>query len=171
MDLSIIVAITENNIIGKENGMPWHLPADLKYFREKTTDHFIIMGRKTFESFGSRPLPNRVSVVITSQKDYKAEGCLIANSLDEAINLAKNETEVFVIGGKQIYDRAIPLANKMYITRIHSSIDGDTFFPQYDETQWKLISHQERDADEKNAFPISFQVFQNVKSNDRNRGI
>ena len=161
MDISIIVAITENNIIGRDNGMPWHLPADLKYFRERTSGHHIVMGRKTFESIGGgRPLPNRISIIITKQKDYKAEGCLIAHSLEEAIEIAKNEDELFIIGGKQIYDQSLALANKMYITRIHTSIDGDTSFPQYDENQWEMTSYTERDADEKNVYPLSFLVFE-----------
>jgi len=161
MNISIIVAITENNIIGRDNGMPWHLPADLKYFRERTTGHHIVMGRKTFESIGGgRPLPNRVSIIITKQKDYKADGCLIAHSLEEAIEIAKDENELFIIGGKQIYDQSLALANKMYITRIHTSIDGDTSFPQYDENQWEMTSYTERDADEKNVYPLSFLVFE-----------
>lgn len=161
MDISIIVAITENNIIGRDNGMPWHLPADLKYFRERTTGHHIVMGRKTFESIGGgRSLPNRVSIIITKQKDYKAEGCLIAHSLEEAIEIAKNEDELFIIGGKQIYEQSLSLANKMYITRIHTSIDGDTSFPQYDENQWEMTSYTDRNADEKNAYPLSFLVFE-----------
>jgi len=160
MNISIIVAITKNNIIGRDNGMPWHLPADLKYFRERTTGHHIVMGRKTFESIGGgRPLPNRVSIIITKQKDYKAEGCLIAHSLEEAIEIAKDENELFIIGGKQIYEQSLALANKMYITRIHTSIDGDTSFPQYDENQWEMTSYTEREADEKNVYPLSFLVF------------
>jgi len=140
--------------------MPWHLPADLKYFRERTTGHHIVMGRKTFESIGGgRPLPNRVSIIITKQKDYKAEGCLIAHSLEEAIEIAKDENELFIIGGKQIYEQSLALANKMYITRIHTSIDGDTSFPQYDENQWEMTSYTEREADEKNVYPLSFLVF------------
>lgn len=160
MTISIIVAITDNNIIGKGNAMPWHLPADLKYFRERTTGHHIIMGRKTFESIGGgKPLPNRVSIIITNQIDYKAEGCLVAHSLEEAISLAANETELFIIGGKQIYEQAIPLANKLYITRIHQNIDGDTSFPHFDDTQWLLTESTQREADEKNKFTLTFQVF------------
>ena len=161
MDISIIVAITENNIIGKANCMPWHLPADLKFFREKTTGHYIVMGRKTFESIGGgRPLPNRVSIIITKQKNYKAEGCIIAHSLEEAIEIAKDQDELFIIGGKQIYDQALAFANKMYITRIHTSIDGDTSFPQYDDSNWEMKSYTEREADEKNAYSLSFLVFE-----------
>jgi len=161
MNISIIVAITENNIIGRGNEMPWHLPADLKYFREKTTGHYIVMGRKTFESIGGgRPLPNRVSIIITTQKDYKAEGCLVAHSLEQAIALANGQDELFIIGGKQIYEQALPFANKLYITRIHETIDGDTSFPYYDDSQWEMISSQQRDADEKNEYQLSFLVFQ-----------
>ena len=161
MNISIIVAITENNIIGWNNEMPWHLPADLKYFRQKTTGHFIVMGRKTFESIGGgRPLPNRTSIIITSQQDYKAEGCLIAHSLDEAIAMAEGQDELFIIGGKQIYDQALSLVNKMYLTRIHTSIDGDTSFPNYDYSQWEMTSYKEYQADEKNEYAMSFLVFE-----------
>ena len=161
MIISIIVAITENNIIGWNNEMPWHLPADLKYFRQKTTGHYIVMGRKTFESIGGgRPLPNRTSIIITSQQDYKAEGCLIAHSLDEAIAMAEGQDELFIIGGKQVYNQALSIANKMYLTRIHTSIDGDTSFPNYDFSQWEMTSYKEQEADEKNAYAMSFLVFE-----------
>ena len=161
MNISIIVAVTENNIIGWNNEMPWHLPADLKYFRQKTTGHYIVMGRKTFESIGGgKPLPNRTSIIITSQSDYKAEGCLIAHSFDEALAMAEGQDELFIIGGKQIYDQALTLANKMYLTRIHTSIDGDTSFPNYDYAQWEMTSYKEHPADEKNAYAMSFLVFE-----------
>lgn len=164
MNISIIVAITENNIIGRQNGLPWHLPADLKYFREKTTGHHIVMGRKTFESIGGgRPLPNRTSIIITNQNDYKAEGCLIAHSMEEAISLAKNETELFIIGGRQIYEQSLPIADLMYITRIHKTIEGDTFFPEFSSDQWKLKESNFRAADEKNNYDMSFQVFEKIK--------
>lgn len=158
MNISIIVAISTNNIIGKKNEIPWHLPADFKYFREKTTGHHIIMGRKTFDSIG-RPLPNRTSIVITRQKDYVCEGCLIAHSLEEAINLVKEnavEDEVFIIGGKQIYDEALKIANKMYITIVHAGIDGDTSFPEYNKSDWNVISMIERLSDEKNIYNLTF---------------
>ena len=164
MNISIIVAITENNIIGRQNGLPWHLPADLKYFREKTTGHHIVMGRKTFESIGGgRPLPNRTSIIITNQNDYKAEGCLIAHSMEEAISLAKNETELFIIGGRQIYEQSLPIADLMYITRIHNTIEGDTFFPEFSSDQWKEKESNFRAADEKNNYDMSFQVFEKIK--------
>jgi dihydrofolate reductase len=118
------------------------------------------MGRKTFESIGGgRPLPNRVTIIITKQIDYKADGCLIAHSLEEAIALGKDEKELFIIGGKQIYDQALLLVNKMYITRIHCTINGDTSFPEYDSLQWEMIAYKELQADEKNCYALSFLEF------------
>jgi len=161
MTLSIIVAISKNNIIGKDNGMPWHLPADLKYFRQVTTGHHIIMGRKTFESIGGgKPLPNRVSIIVTHQRDYRAEGCIVAHSLHEAIAKTDEQDEVFVIGGKQLYEQALPLADTLYITRIHQSIEGDTAFPIYNQQDWILSRNVDYSADEKNAYNLSFQVFE-----------
>jgi len=164
MDIAIIVAITENNIIGQNNEMPWHLPVDLAFFRKKTTGHHIVMGRKTFESIsGGKPLPNRVSIIITRQPDYKAEGCLIAHSLEEAIALADGDTELFIIGGQQIYQQALEVATKMYITRIHSLIQGDTSFPHYNQSKWEMISYEHKEADEKNIFPLSFLEYKKKK--------
>jgi dihydrofolate reductase len=164
MDIAIIVAITENNIIGLNNEMPWHLPVDLAFFKKKTTGHHIVMGRKTFESIGGgKPLPNRVSIIVTRQSDYKAEGCLIAHSLDEAIALADGDSELFIIGGHQIYQQALEVANKMYITRIHSLIQGDTSFPHYNHSKWEMISYEHKEANEKNIFPLSFLEYKKKK--------
>jgi dihydrofolate reductase len=129
MIISIIAAVSNNNVIGKDNKLPWHLPGDLKRFKELTTGHTIIMGRKTFESIG-RPLPSRRNIVVTRNKDYKADGVEIIHSIKEALDLVKNEDEVFIIGGEEIYKLALPMANKIYLTRINKEYDGDAFFPE-----------------------------------------
>lgn len=153
MKISIIVAASENNIIGKDNDMPWRLSADLKRFKKLTMGHHIIMGRKTFESIG-KPLPGRTSVIITRNKDYKQEGCIIVHSLDEAMEVVKDD-EVFVIGGGEIYNMAFESADKLYLTRVHVSLDGDTSIPVVDE-KWKEIEREDFSKDEKNQFDYSF---------------
>jgi len=141
MTLSIIVAIAENGVIGKGNNLLWHISEDLKRFKKLTSGHSIIMGRKTFESIG-KPLPNRRNIVISRNTSIHAEGCEIANSIENALKLTQNEDEVFVIGGGQIYKQALPLANKLYLTRVHADYDGDTFFPSVDTATWKLVSEE-----------------------------
>jgi dihydrofolate reductase len=142
MTLSIIVATARNGVIGKDNQLPWHLPQDLKYFREKTTGKPVIMGRKTFESIG-RPLPNRVNIVITRNKDWSREGIIVVHDLAEAIKAASNireggsEFEIMVIGGAEIYKSALPKADRIYLTYIDKHVDGDAFFPVLDDS-WYL---------------------------------
>ena len=166
MKNSIIVAISDNNVIGNNNGLLWRLSADMRFFKEKTTGHHIIMGRKTFESLGKRLLPNRTSIVITRNKDYEMpEGGIVASSLVNALETVKNETEVFFIGGAQIYKIAIPFANTMYITRVHHYFEGDAFFPEYDKSQWKLVSSEHHKADEKNEYDYTFETFQRINTN------
>jgi dihydrofolate reductase len=160
MIISLIVAADEQNGIGKNNQLLCHLPADLKYFRLTTTGHHIVMGRKTYESVG-RPLPNRTNIVITRNADLKIEGCVIKTSLEEAIAYAKanNETELMITGGGVIFDQALPIANRIYLTRIHHTFDADTFFPTIGP-EWKLAKNERHEADEKNGYPFSFQVFE-----------
>lgn len=124
--LSFIVAMDENNVIGKDNDLPWYLPNDLKYFKKMTSGHTIIMGRKTFESIG-RPLPNRKNIVLTRDQQYKAEGCTVIHSVDE-LESYLHEDEVFLIGGAELFKTTLPKADRLYITRIHATFDGDTFF-------------------------------------------
>ena len=140
--VSLIVAIANNHVIGVNNTLPWHLPEDLKRFRALTMGHHIIMGRKTYESLG-RLLPGRTTVIVTRNKDYGVEGALIANSLAEAITLCKNDDEVFVIGGAELYKDALELANKLYVTQIDLEVQGDAFFPAFDTTEWKETLHEE----------------------------
>ncbi|WP_405573347.1 dihydrofolate reductase [Winogradskyella sp. Asnod2-B02-A] len=159
-ELTIIVAEGENNAIGKDNDLIWHLSDDLKRFKSLTNGHHIIMGRKTFESF-PKPLPNRTHIVITRQKDYKApDGVIIVNSLEDALDAARKDKQPFIIGGGEIYKQAMPLVDKLEITRVHASFENaDTFFPQIDETIWKEVSRITHDADEKHAYTFSFITY------------
>lgn len=158
MIVSIIAAVSQNNIIGKNNRLIWHLPADLKYFKITTTGHSIIMGRKTFESVG-KPLPGRKNIIITRKKDYSVQDCLVVNSIEEALKQTKDEKEVFIVGGAEIYKLALPWAHKMYLTIIHHSFEGDTYFPSYDANKWYLIQRVDFKKDEKNPYDFSFCVF------------
>ena len=152
--LSIIVAVAENNVIGKDNDLIWKLPRDMRHFKETTTGHYIIMGRKTFESNG-RPLPNRTNVIITRDKTYKAEGCIIAHSLEDAIKEAKNDSEAFIIGGGVIYELAMPLIDRIYLTKIHHLFEGDTFFPELNMNEWLITEERFFEPDEKNKYPFT----------------
>jgi dihydrofolate reductase len=161
MNLSIIVAVAENNAIGKNNDLLWRLSADLKYFKKITSGHTIIMGRKTFDSIG-KPLPNRRSIVITRDKDLKIEGAEVVNSLAAAISLCEKESEVFIIGGAEIYHQALPKANTIYLTKVHRSYDADVFFPELLPNEWKEVSREDYPADEKNEVPYSFCVLKRL---------
>ncbi|PVX50906.1 uncharacterized protein (TIGR00369 family) [Balneicella halophila] len=155
MKLAIIVAIAENNAIGKDNDLLWHLPGDLKRFKQITTGHSIIMGRKTFESIG-KPLPNRRSIVITNNKDYKAEGVTVVHSISEALEVTKNEDEVFIIGGGKIYDLTLPLVHRMYLTIVHETFNADTFFPKIHMSDWNILEQEELPQNEKNPYKATF---------------
>lgn len=157
----MLVAADEANGIGLNNELLCHLPADLRYFKQITTGHCIAMGRKTFESIG-KPLPNRTNIVITRNKDLVIEGCVMVNSIKEAIAVAeaKNETELVMIGGGVIFEEALTLTDKVYLTRIHYTFKADTFFPVLDENVFKQTKNEYHEADEKNAYPFSFQVYE-----------
>lgn len=160
MILSLIVAMAENGVIGKDGKMPWRLPAESDYFRQTTLGHPVITGRKNYEAMG-RPLPNRLNVVITRQPSYPvAPGVIVVNSLSQALELpqVKNEAEVFIIGGAQIYDEAMPLADKLYLTIIHANIDGDTFF-RYSPDEWQLEWSQRHEVDAQNKYAFTLQRF------------
>jgi dihydrofolate reductase len=162
--LSLIVAASTNNAIGKNNQLLWHLPQDLKFFKNTTWGMVVIMGRKTFESV-NKPLPGRVNIVITSKPDWMAVDVWVAKDLDDAITQAKttNCKEIFIIGGGEIYKQAMPVADKIYMTRVHTNIEGDTFFPEIDEKEWQLQENTDFKADEKHAYDFSFQTW--VKNN------
>ncbi len=155
MNLSIIVALSENNLIGINNDLPWHLSADLKRVKAITMGHHLIMGRKTFDSIG-KPLSGRPIIIITRNKDYKAKGCTVVPSLAEGIKAAKDDNEAFIFGGGEIFREALPLVNKIYMTRIHQRFEGDTYFPELNMEEWKQVSHNEFPADEKNNYPFSY---------------
>jgi len=163
--ISLVVAVSENNMIGKNNQLLWHLPNDLKFFKNTTWGGVVIMGRKTFESV-NKPLPGRTNIVITKQPDWNAENVIVASSISDAIQKAKNLNfkEIFIIGGGEIYKESLSIAHKIYLTRVHTSIEGDTFFPALQSEEWKLMSNKDFTADEKHAFGYSFQVW--VKSVD-----
>ncbi len=145
--ISIIVAMSENRVIGRSGDLPWHLPADLKRFKALTTGHSIIMGRKTFDSIG-RPLPNRTSIVITRNADYRPEGIIVVDCLDEALKRSEAGKQVFIIGGGEIYRLALPRADRLYITMVHAMVEGDTFFPELLESEWELIGSDRHEADQ-----------------------
>lgn len=166
MQISIIVAISENNAIGKDNELLWHLPKDLKRFKEITTGHTIIMGRKTFESIG-KPLPNRHSIVITNNKNYKAEGATVAHSVQEALNKTQNEEEVFIIGGGKIYKETLALANKLYLTLVHDSFKADTFFPEIKMEEWTVLHEEILHKDEKNRYKATFMELERKQNNSK----
>ncbi len=158
--LSIIVAIAENNAIGKAGGLLCHLPNDLKHFKEITTGSTLLMGERTYLSLPRRPLPKRRNIVITTQLDWKQEGVEVAHSIDEALALVQDEKEAFVIGGGSIYKQMLPYAEKLHITHIHHCWDdADTFFPEIAPSEWELLSQEEHTADEKNPYPYSFAEY------------
>ena len=158
MNISIIAAADENGAIGFKGNIPWYLPADFKRFKELTIGHPVIVGQRTFESIG-KPLPGRTNIVISNTLDYRAEGCLTASSFEDAINLAGDVEEVFIIGGGQIYRLALPVANSIYLTRVHGKFDGDVFFPNIDKNEWKLVSSEPQKKDEKNPIDYTYLVY------------
>ena len=159
--ISLIVAASTNNAIGKDNQLLWHLPNDLKFFKNTTWGMPVIMGRKTFEAV-NKPLPGRFNIVITRQADWKGEGTIAAIDLKDALKKAKetNCNEIFVIGGGEIYKQSMEIADKIYLTRVHVTLDGDTFFSAIDETKWQLTANQDFAIDEKHAHAYSFQTWQ-----------
>lgn len=162
--ISILVAASSNNSIGKNNQLLWHLPNDLKFFKNTTWGGVVIMGRKTFESV-NKPLPGRLNIVISRQKDWQAENVTVAESLDAAIAKAHelNYKEIFIIGGGEIYKAALAKTKKIYLTRVHAEIEGDTFFPELNKNEWRLISSNDFKKDEKHAYDYSFEVWERVE--------
>ena len=158
--INIIVAASENNVIGKDNKIPWHLPADMKYFKNLTTGNVVIMGRKTLESMG-KSLRDRINIVITRKQSFHANDMIVTHSLAEAFDKAKAYPgkEIFIIGGGEIYKEAFPFVQRIYLTRVSGNFEGDAFFPQLNKSDWKLLSREPHDADEKNKFPCVFEVY------------
>lgn len=161
MRVSIIVAVAENGVIGNADDLPWRLSSDLKRFKRTTMGHHMIMGRKTFDSIG-RPLPGRTSIILSRNKQLQVEGCVVANNLDQAVACAGDDNEVFVIGGRQIYELALPKTDRMYWTEVHAQPVGDTYFPDVDWGEWKMVSAEELAADEKNEYATTYKIYDRV---------
>ena len=163
MKISQIVAISENRAIGKDNDLIWRLPADLKHFKEVTMGHCMLMGRKNFESIG-RPLPGRTTIIVTRDTNYKMEGCHVVNSIESGIELAKslNEQELMVIGGGEIYNQTLSITQKLYLTEVHERFDADTFYPEIDDKDWKLVEEESFQKDEKNPFDYTFKTLERL---------
>ncbi len=161
MTISLIVALSSNGVIGRDGDLPWHLPADLKHFKRTTMGHHLIIGRRTWEEVG-KPLPGRTMVVVTRSRRFAPEGAQVARSVEQALELAAGDDEPFIGGGSQIYRIALArdLVERIYFTRIHADVEGDTFFPDFDLDEWELDSEEHHEADEKNEFDYSFLVYE-----------
>lgn len=165
--LALMAAKAANNIIGRDNALPWYLPNDLKYFKQVTLGKPIIMGRRTWESL-QRPLPGRTNIVITRQADYRAEGAKVVGTLDEALKRAEQvalidgRDEVVVIGGAQIYQLALPRADRLYLTEVHAEVEGDTWFPEVDASQWREMGRDDFDAEGPNPYDYSFVIYDRI---------
>ena len=163
MKLSIIVAVSQNNIIGKDNKLLWKLPKDLRFFKSTTMGKAVIMGRKTFDSVG-KPLPGRNNIVISRQSNLKISGCEVVNSLSLAIKLVEKTDEVFIAGGGEIYRQALPLVNKIYLTRVHENFEGDTIFPLLNQSNWKIVNEEKHFKDEKHDCNFTFFILERTTS-------
>lgn len=159
MNLSILAAVAKNKVIGKDNQLVWHLPADLKHFRELTTGETVVMGRKTFESIG-KALPGRRNIVVTRRQGYQAPGCEVVHSLEEAAEAGEQDDNVFIIGGGEIYRQAMSIAGTLYITEIHQDFTGDTVFPGIDPDIWMETFREDHRADDRNPYDYSFITYQ-----------
>lgn len=159
--ISMISALAENRVIGNKNALPWHLPADFKHFKEKTLGKTIILGLNTFKSIGEKPLPNRRHIILHTEANYKVpEGCFLATSIDQALDIAKDDGEVMICGGASVYKQFLPLADRLYLTYIHQNFEGDTFFPEVRMQDWKEVSREDHQPDEKNKYSYSFVVLE-----------
>lgn len=168
--LSLIAAMSENRVIGRDGDLPWHLPADLKHFKDTTRGHAVIMGRKTFESL-DRPLPDRTNIVITRNPDYEIGGVIVTRSLDDAIAAARSETtssddgseqEIFVLGGEEVFRRALCRADRIYLTIVRAELEGDTHFPEFDPAEWQVVSESHHPSDEQNMYAYTFQTLERI---------
>jgi dihydrofolate reductase len=164
MIISLIAALAKNHVIGKNNDLPWNLPDDMKYFMQTTKGHHVIMGRKNYQSLPEkfRPLPNRTNIVVTRQEGFQAPGCIVVHSVGDGFELAENngEPELFIVGGAEIYRAAMPHTQRMYLTEIHAVIEGDTYFPQFSQAEWKEVSRTHHPADERHRFPFDFVIYE-----------
>ena len=162
--ISMIVAAASNNAIGKNNELLWNLPADMKYFKNTTWAMPVIMGRKTFEALG-KPLAGRYNIVITRNESFKPAGSVRVSSIESAVEAAEVmcTNEIFIIGGGKIYEEAMPITNRIYLTRVHADLEGDTFFPQLKESEWQIVSTHDFYKDAKNAFDYTFEIWERRK--------
>jgi len=154
----MIAAASENNALGKNNELVWHLPNDFKRFKNLTSGHHIIMGRKTFESF-PKPLPNRTHIVISHQENYNPEGCIVVNSMEKALEKCPSNEAIFIIGGGEIYNLGLPFSDKIELTRVHHTFEADAFFPEIDPRDWELINSEFQSKDDKHLFDYSYQTY------------
>ena len=161
MKISIVVAMASNRVIGLNNTMPWHLSADLQNFKKITMGKPILMGRRTFESIG-RPLPGRKNIIVSRNKDYKQQGCLVYNSIDEALENCRDEEEIMIVGGACFYETMLPVADRIYLTQIHKHFEGDTFFPEFDSSLWREIERMDFNDDQNVAFDYSFITLEKI---------
>jgi len=162
--ISIVVAMDKNKVIGKDNQLPWHLPADLAFFKKTTMGKPIVMGRKTHESIG-KPLPGRQNIILTRNKNYEGEGCTVIHSVDELYSFEKNDQdEVCVIGGAEIFKEVLPCADRLYITMIEHEFEGDTFFPSIKDSDWVLVSKEKGPKDDKNPYDYYFTIYNRILS-------
>jgi dihydrofolate reductase len=163
MQIIIVAAYAQNRVIGKNNDLVWHLPKDLKHFKDLTMGHPMIMGRKTFESFG-KPLPGRTSIIVTRDQNYKQESCIVVHSLEEGINEAKKlNNQIFIAGGAEIYKQALPITHIMYLTEVKASPEGDTFFPEFSTDEWKETARKSFPKDEKHQYAFDFVTWERVR--------
>ncbi len=159
MKIAIIVAMDQQSLIGKNNDLPWKLSADLQYFRRVTMGKPIIMGRNTHESIG-RPLPGRTNIIVTKNKDYAVEGCIVVHTIEDAIKACGDAEEAMVMGGASLYQQFLPLADRLYLTQVHANLeDGDTWFPDWQKSDWQELNREDHPADEKNDYPFSFIIY------------
>lgn len=162
MIISMIAAMTPDRVIGINNSLPWKLPADMKWFRQNTMGKPIIMGRKTFESFGAKPLPGRQNIIISRDQNYQAIGCDVVHSIGEAIALVESTEEVMIIGGATFYEQMLPLAQRLYLTYVDANVAGDAWFPEFDLKDWKQMNCIDNQADEKNSYDYHFVVYERI---------
>jgi dihydrofolate reductase len=160
MIISLIAAMADERVIGINNTLPWKLPADMQWFRKHTLGKPVVMGRKTFESFGGRPLPQRMNIVVTADRDYVAEGVVVVHSIDEALQAAGDVEEVMIIGGASFYEQMLPRADRFYLTKVHGRFEADAWFPEYESYGWHEVEHEEHAVDERNAYAMTFLILE-----------
>lgn len=162
--IAYVVAMDENRVIGRDNDLPWRLPDDMRWFREKTLGKPCIMGRKTYDSLPERfrPLPGRLNIVVTRNSDYQASGAVVVNSIDAALHAAGDAEEVIIVGGGDLFRRLLPVVDRLYLTQVHSAVDGDVFFPPFDLSQWRELFRQEHPADERHTLPFTWLILDRI---------